>query len=219
VFCPKCGVEDIKSSQFCRACGAELSGLRAALDTRPDTNPIAAGSAREEIGRALADKIRQSESAADLKLVISEILPVAERFLETPAEARLRRDQVELQGAQNSLRLARKGAVTSAVGFGAGLVFLVLGLASREEAWLVPFVPSVITFLIGVGMLLYALFFATFPAKPVPPARKDSKKESPALPWYARYPYRVPPSPEKKELGPGDPGDVPSVTEGTTRHL
>jgi len=74
MFCPSCGVEDIKSSQFCRACGAELLVVRAALEQRADTGPIEADNAREQIGRALADKIKQFETAADLKLAIYEIL-------------------------------------------------------------------------------------------------------------------------------------------------
>jgi hypothetical protein len=166
MYCPSCGVEDTKSSQFCRACGSELSSLRVTLEQRPDTNPLAANSAREEIGRALADKIRQSESAADLRLVISDILPVAERFLETPEEKRLRAEQIGLENVQNALKRARRGTVVTAIGFAAALVFLVVGLASRDPAWLVPGIPSIMGFLIGAGMLLNALFFTGLPTSP-----------------------------------------------------
>ena len=48
-------------------------------------------SAREEIGRAMADKIREFESSKDLKRIAEDVLPELEKFLESPAEKRLRR--------------------------------------------------------------------------------------------------------------------------------
>jgi hypothetical protein len=210
---PGCEIQSV-----CRACGAELSNLRATLEQRSDTNPIAANTVREEIGHALADKIRQSESAADLKLVIHEILPVAERFLETAEEKRLRGERIELENAQTALRRARRGTVVAAIGFAAALVFLVAGLASRDPAWLVPGIPSIISFLIGIGILLNGLFFTALPAKAKDPPRRSleevmwgKKKLGPANPLGQ--------SSGKKELSPADPSGMPSVTEGTTRQL
>ena len=215
MFCPNCGIEDVKSSQFCRACGAELPGVRANLEQRPDTNPIVANPAREEIGRALAEKIRQFESAAELKVLINDILPVAERFLETPEEKRQRSELVELEKAQDALRIARAGAVTSALGFTASVVFLFLGLASHDIGWMVPFVPSVLSFLVGVGILLNALFFTVLPPKQA--KQKDQEPRTlEEIMWGKRK--RGTPDPHasplrRRELAPPEPNGSPSVTE------
>jgi hypothetical protein len=219
MYCPSCGVEDAKSSQFCRACGTELSGLRATLEPRPDTNPLGTNSAREEIGRALADKIRQSETAADLRLVIADILPVAERFLETPEEKRLRSEQIGLENAQTALRQARRGTVITAIGFAAALIFVVVGMASRDPVWLAGGVPSIVAFLIGAGILLNALFFTPLPASPT---RSDPpKRPIEEILWGKKglATGRQAALPTKKETGPADHSAVPSVTEGTTRNL
>ncbi len=48
-------------------------------------------SARDHISRAVADKIRETQSLDDLKKVAEEVLPEIEKFLESPAEKRLRR--------------------------------------------------------------------------------------------------------------------------------
>ncbi|HTH51491.1 MAG TPA: hypothetical protein VL501_06140, partial [Pyrinomonadaceae bacterium] len=100
MFCPGCGIEENQPIQFCRACG---TGLRGATD--PVTS--SAMSAREEIGRAMADKIREFNSAKDLKKIAEDVLPELEKFLESPAEKRLRR--------------VRKGVVISGIGLGAAL--------------------------------------------------------------------------------------------------
>src|SRR5262249_8229274 len=212
MFCPNCGIEDMRSSQFCGSCGSELPVPRPTPDQRPETSPIPGNTAREEIGRALADKIRQSENAADLKIVIQEILPVAERFLETADERRMRNEQNELKVAQNALRRARKGTVTTTIGFAAALAFLVMGLASRDPVWLVPFIPSIIGFLIGIGILLNALFFTVLSAKPTDPSKRSLEE----ILWGNRISPegRHPPQHKKKELGPANPPVMPSVTEG-----
>ena len=218
MFCPNCGIEDTKSSQFCRSCGTGLPSLRSESEQRPDTNPIPGNSAREEIGRALAEKIRQSESAADLKIVVQEILPVAERFLETSEERRLRSEQYESELAQNALRRARRGAVTAAICFAVALPFVILGLTSRDTLWLIPVIPSIIGLLRGVGILLYAIFFPIHSGKP----KEQSKRSLDEILWG---PSRTPSitshslQERKKELGAGDQPAMPSVTEGTTRHL
>lgn len=35
MFCPKCGLQNAEGSKFCRGCGADLSGVLAAVDGRP----------------------------------------------------------------------------------------------------------------------------------------------------------------------------------------
>jgi hypothetical protein len=210
MFCPICGVEDIKSSQFCRACGAELLVVRTALEQRADTGPIEANSAREQIGRALADKINQFESAADLRIVIHEILPVVERLLETPQDKQLRNEQEQLESEQSRLRRARISVVTGVLGLGDFLLFSVAGLASRNTDWFFLAVPGIIVFLIGIAILVNALYLTTLPVK--------TKNPGPSL-FPQRVPDALPASFNKKEPDTADPLAISSVTEGTTRQL
>src|SRR5215471_14963706 len=115
MFCPKCGVEDRHPSQFCRGCGTELRIVRTALE-RPDAVTASASTAREEVGRALAAKIRELEGPGDLQAIVHAALPMIEKFLESPEERRLRQ--------------IRDGVITSAAGLG---ITLLLSLIS----WLV----------------------------------------------------------------------------------
>ena len=110
MFCPSCGSEERQATQFCRACGLDLRAVRMSIE-RPDSITASAVSAREEIGRAVADQIRRVEDAHDLKRVAEDVLPQIEKFLESPEEKRLRR--------------VRTGVVTAAAGLG-GAIFMVL---------------------------------------------------------------------------------------------
>ena len=83
MFCPGCGLEERESNQFCRACGADIRTVRLVLE-RPDSITASAVSARDEIGRAIASKIREAKSAKDLAIVTEEVLPQIEKFLESP---------------------------------------------------------------------------------------------------------------------------------------
>src|SRR5438876_6323573 len=93
MFCPDCGIEEIQSNQFCRACGSDLRRVRIAVET-PDSITASAVSARDEIGHAVAAKIREVESARELKKVAEDVLPQIEKFLESPQEKRLRRIRI-----------------------------------------------------------------------------------------------------------------------------
>ena len=55
MFCPSCGSEERQASQFCRACGTDLRAVHMGLE-RPDSITASAESAREEIGRAVAER-------------------------------------------------------------------------------------------------------------------------------------------------------------------
>ena len=68
MYCPDCGLEDKQSNQFCRACGTDLRPVRSAI-AQPDTITASAASARDEIGRAFAAKIRDSRNPEDLAVV------------------------------------------------------------------------------------------------------------------------------------------------------
>jgi len=103
MFCPSCGSEERQASQYCRACGTDLRPVRMTLE-RPDSITASAITAREEIGRAVAQQIRQVENAKDLKKVAEDVLPQIEKFLESPEEKRLRR--------------MRAGVIVSSIGVG-----------------------------------------------------------------------------------------------------
>jgi hypothetical protein len=90
---------------------------------RPDTITASAVSAREQISQALADKIRQMETAKDLEHVAEDVLPLLEKFLESPEEKRLRR--------------VRAGIITGLVGLGISLVIFLASLNSHD---LIPFI-------------------------------------------------------------------------------
>src|SRR5437773_8764335 len=102
MFCPSCGSEERQASQFCRACGTDLRGVRIGLE-RPDSITASAVTAREEIGRAVAEKIRQMEEPRYLRRFAKYVLPKVEKFLESPEEKRLRR--------------LRSGTITALIGF------------------------------------------------------------------------------------------------------
>ena len=77
MYCPACGSEERQMSQYCRACGTDLRPIRVSLE-RPDSITASAVSAREDIGRAVAEKIREVEDADDLKRVAEDVLPEIE---------------------------------------------------------------------------------------------------------------------------------------------
>ena len=62
MYCPSCGSEERQASQYCRACGTDLRPVRVSLE-KPDSITASAVTAREEVGRAVADKIREVEDA------------------------------------------------------------------------------------------------------------------------------------------------------------
>src|SRR6266480_7831909 len=90
MYCPSCGSEERQATQFCRACGTDLRSVRVNLE-RLDSITASAVSAREEIGRAVAQKIRDVQDARELKQVAEDVLPQIEKFLESPEEKRMRR--------------------------------------------------------------------------------------------------------------------------------
>ena len=195
MFCPSCGSEERQVSQFCRSCGTDLRSVRVSLE-KPDVITASAVSARDEIGRAIADKIRELESASDLKEVAEDVLPQIEKFLESPQQRRLRG--------------IRHGIVTSAVGLGATVFFAVWGLYAKD---MFSFVGLGITaFLIGLGLILNALIF-TVPKQNIPQHPPETRERN----MLDEPPDRVF---LKRDLSTADPlRPPPSVTEQTTHHL
>ena len=141
MFCPNCGSEDKQLSQFCRACGTDMRAVRQGLE-KPESVMASVMSAREEIGRAIAARIREVRDASDLKIV-EDVLPQVDKFFETPEERRLRR--------------IRAGVITAMCGLGGALFFLLL--SQREEDLIFMIMAGVATFLIGLGIVINGLLF------------------------------------------------------------
>ncbi len=203
MYCPSCGSDERQLSQFCRACGTDLRIVRNSLEN-PDAITQSAISAREHIGMAVADKIRQLSTAKDLQKIGEEVLPQFEKFLESPEEKRLRR--------------IRAGVITAAIGLGATLVILLMAF---DKIDMFPFVtPALITFLVGIGVIINGLMF-TVPRKTLPGDINDALSQNALDASLNRTPYEIPaPNNLTNELPPArKPQAVPSVTEHTTHHL
>lgn len=209
MYCPSCGSEERQLSQFCRACGTDLRIVRNSLEN-PDAVTQSAVSAREHIGMAVADKIRQMSTAKELERVAEDVLPHFEKFLESPEEKRLRR--------------IRAGIVTAAIGLGATIILLVMAM---DKGDILPFVtPALITFLVGIGVIVNGLVF-TVPNKSLPGDAYDalSQKVLDSGANMNRLPYEAPAAASlpagtnlTNELTPS-PRSQPSITEHTTHHL
>ena len=149
MFCPACGSEERQLSQYCRACGTDLRAVRVTME-RPDAITESAISARDHIGRAIADKIRMTESASELHKVAEDVLPEIEKFLESPAEKRLRR--------------IRAGVIMVFIGLGASLGGIIASEAEKDLFVLV--IPGTVMLFIGLAIILNGLLF-TLPRKKV----------------------------------------------------
>jgi hypothetical protein len=209
MYCPSCGSEERQLSQFCRACGTDLRIVRNSLEN-PDAVTQSAVSAREHIGMAVADKIRQMSTAKDLERVAEDVLPHFEKFLESPEEKRLRR--------------IRSGIITAAIGLGATIVVMIMAIDKGE---VLPYItPALITFLVGIGVIVNGLVF-TVPRKSLPGDAYDalSQKVLDSGANVNRIPYEAPAAASlpaganlTNELAPAARPQN-SITEHTTHHL
>src|SRR5256884_7607716 len=200
MFCPSCGSEERQASQFCRACGSDLRAVRVSLE-RPDSITASAVSAREEIGRAVAQKIREVEDARELKKVAEDVLPEIEKFLESPEEKRLRR--------------MRAGVVVASIGVGVTIMMTLLGSIAREadvQGFMGGAGAGIVLFFIGLGLLLNAFFF-TRPRKDVTDHTADAHTQNTLDANYSA-PAQLRGETTSNLVRP--PG---SVTEHTTLHL
>ena len=193
MFCPSCGLEDKLVNQFCRACGADLRVVRNSLE-RPDALTDSAISAREEIGRAFAAKIRGAQTAVDMKIVAEDVLPQIEKFLESPEEKRLRR--------------MRAGTILAAVGAGVTLAFKIMAIMLFNESIFFLAGLGMITFFIGLSFIINAMLFSV-PKKALTDKSHDAEnqRELDAASQTAELKL-----PESNQI-------FTSVTEHTTKHL
>ena len=200
MFCPSCGIEDPNHNQFCRSCGTSLHAVRNLIE-HPDAITISAVTAREEIGRAIASKIAQFEDSGELRQAVHEILPAIERFLESPEEKRSHQ-------REQRLNQMREGVLTSIVGLGVILSFLLISWITNQEKILIVSALGLLVLMIGLGITVTALWFSMpkdFPisSQRVTP-RIDADEEPKSLPdQEAKARQTI----------------FHSVTEGTTREL
>lgn len=138
MFCPSCGTEEHQPVQFCRACGSDLRRARQIFET-PDTVTVAADTAREEIGRAFAAKIREVRTK-DLQMITEEVLPEIEKFLESPEQKRL--------------RAMRIGSTLSLIGIGAAIAFSVVASISQDDGIFFVAAAGFVTFCIGLAFFI-----------------------------------------------------------------
>lgn len=162
MFCPNCGSEERQASQYCRACGVDMRAVRLSVE-RPDSITASAVSARDEIGRAVADRIRSVKDAVELKIVADSVLPQVEKFLESPEEKRLRR--------------VRVGTIIGATGLGAGILGLIMsavvtGPDIEAALWIGGL--GITAFTLGIGFILNGLLF-TKPRKALDDHSSDAK--------------------------------------------
>jgi hypothetical protein len=205
MYCPTCGSEERQPSQYCRACGTDLRLVRRGLE-RPDSITASAVSAREQISQVMAEKIREMESADDLKRVAEDVLPEIEKFLESPEEKRLRR--------------IREGVVTASIGLGGTLLIFLMSLNQHD---LIPFISlGVITFLIGLGLVINGFVF-TIPRKKIEDRSDEAQAQkelesgmqaAPGLNQLSPFTASTSDLPDSNRII-----SQPSVTEHTTHQL
>ena len=199
MFCPGCGSEE-QSSQFCRACGTDLRPVRVSLE-RPDSITASAVTAREEIGRAMADQIRRVQDAKELKRVAEDVLPQIEMFLESYEEKKLRR--------------VRAGVITAASGLGAAVFMILLSkfLPDPDAGSFMAFSGlGIAAFLIGIGLIVNALAF-TKPPRAVADHSQDARLQNLLDAGY------TPPAAQLRSPTTSNLAQPGSVTEHTTLHL
>ena len=190
MFCPNCGIDEKQPNQFCRACGTNLLPVREVVEG-PDGVTASAITAREEIGRAVAAKIRETQNVYDLKKVAEDVLPEIEKFLESPEEKRVRRIRV--------------GVLIALIGLGAAVGFLLGGLLA-DRGMLPGVVPAIVAFFIGLSFVINGMYF-TVPKKGLPDNADDAQRQRELDASTSGLKL-----PEPATL-------FSSVTENTTQHL
>ncbi|MBX7221149.1 MAG: hypothetical protein K1Y36_14470 [Blastocatellia bacterium] len=164
---------------------------------KTDSVTDSAATARDEIGRAVAAKIREINHVDDLKSLAEDVLPELEKFLESPEERRLRRFRV--------------GTMMALIGMGATLFLLFLGVAVGENK--IPWPIGIVPFFIGIGIILNGLFF-TLPPKTVSDYRPHAKE-----PNLLDQPTSFTTAQLRQNAAMQNMLPPPSVTENTTEML
>lgn len=151
-------------------------------------------SAREEIGRAMADKIREFDSSKDLKRIAEDVLPELEKFLESPAERRLRR--------------IRAGTMVACIGIAVAIGALIIAVVRGNPDGLPASGAGLVAFFVGVALIVNG-YMHTVP--------KDTK-EIASTAESLNLSFLGGTTSDLKLPGAESPRPF-SVTEGTTTHL
>jgi hypothetical protein len=167
---------------------------------RPDAVTASAVSARDHISKAIADKIRETDSPDDLQKVAEEVLPEIEKFLESPQEKRLRR--------------VRAGMILAFIGIGAVIGVLIASM--HDESLFVVLIPALVAFFIGLAIVINGLMF-TVTKKRLPTTDDKSDLLQDATVRAALSTADLANTPP---LTASDRAATPlTVTEHTTKHL
>jgi hypothetical protein len=199
MFCPGCGIKEEQLLQYCRGCGTDLRAVRNGLE-RSDLDVASAAAAREEIARAIAEKIKSGQWWQ-----VFSFVPEVEKLFESPQERNLRRVR---EAEAQRLKLVRAGVITSATGLGSMLLFLIAAAFANKQVLLL-LGPSAVVLLIGLGILINGIYFSV------------SKRLPQTVPMDGNPPESLGSSlSELRKLTRGGTNPIPpSVTENTTRHL
>jgi hypothetical protein len=199
MYCPGCGVSEDQLIQYCRTCGTDLRAVRDGLE-RPGLDVASLSSAREEIARAVAAKIKEGQWWQ-----VGAIVPEVEKLFESPEQRQIR---LHRSDEEQRLRRIRTGTITASVGLGLVVLFLLLSLAEQKAFFLIG--PSLLVFLIGLGVVINGLWFSV--PKQSMPDRSLDRQDAPegALRSVTAEQGNLSGSPHSALL---------SVTEETTRHL
>jgi hypothetical protein len=168
---------------------------------RPDSITASAISAREEIGRAVAEKIRAMEDPRYMRRFTQYVLPKIDKFLESHEEKRLRR--------------LRSGVVTALIGLAVGIpAGLLLPYAPKNDfviflGYILVF--SAVAFATGLGLLINGLLFSR-PRKGVEDHSAAARMQNLLDEEYLPPSFRSQPTSNLAR-------SANSVTEHTTHHL
>lgn len=199
MFCPGCGIEERQSNQFCRACGTDLRPVRFALEA-PDMITASAASARDEIGRAIAARIREAE-ASELSEIAEDVLPEIEKFLESPEEKRMRR--------------IRTGTIVTFIGIGATIAFAIAAALMKDSGIFMVAGAGLVCFFLGLGFIVNGLLL-TVPKKSLSDKSTEGGRQ---LELDAQQPTGLD-AQTTNDLALPEPANLfSSVTENTTKHL
>ncbi|MDH3493549.1 MAG: hypothetical protein OEM82_08380 [Acidobacteriota bacterium] len=192
MFCPNCGTEENRNTQYCRSCGSDLHVVRTVIEQK-DGAPGPVLLTKSEIGRTLAQKIESAQTAKDLKTIADKVLPEVEKFLESPEEKKLRR--------------IRNGSIVTLVGFGIAVGFFVAGIFGDPEIMEIA-AAGLITFCVGLALMINGYFF-TVPKKGLLETNESAQGQPPEL-FKNTNELLMPPTAQSH---------FHSVTENTTRTL
>jgi hypothetical protein len=172
--------------------------VRFALET-PDTITASAASARDEIGRAVAARIREAQ-ISELSEVAEDVLPEIEKFLDSPEEKRLRR--------------IRTGTIVSFIGLGSTIAFAIAAMLMKDSGIFMVAGAGLVCFFLGLGFIVNGLLL-TVPEKSLSDRSTEGGRQ---LELDAQQPRAL--DAETNDLALPAPANLfSSVTENTTRHL